>query len=99
MFLENVFPPIPSELIMPLAGFLTATVYTRNYHLKTGTPVAKSCAKDAKGHEAVVKGYTYGALFITFNAGGDPHQAEGYFKTITGDIIDTFSMVKSQPLR
>jgi membrane protein DedA with SNARE-associated domain len=21
MFLENVFPPIPSELIMPLAGF------------------------------------------------------------------------------
>ncbi len=24
MFLENVFPPIPSELIMPLAGFLAA---------------------------------------------------------------------------
>jgi len=23
MFIENVFPPIPSELIMPLAGFLT----------------------------------------------------------------------------
>lgn len=23
MFLENVFPPIPSELIMPLAGYLT----------------------------------------------------------------------------
>ena len=23
MFLENVFPPIPSELILPLAGFLT----------------------------------------------------------------------------
>ncbi|NJM84909.1 MAG: hypothetical protein HC839_01085, partial [Leptolyngbyaceae cyanobacterium RM2_2_21] len=21
MFLENVFPPIPSEIIMPLAGF------------------------------------------------------------------------------
>ena len=25
MFLENVFPPIPSELIMPLAGFFSAT--------------------------------------------------------------------------
>jgi membrane protein DedA with SNARE-associated domain len=25
MFLENVFPPIPSELIMPLAGYLVAT--------------------------------------------------------------------------
>jgi membrane protein DedA with SNARE-associated domain len=24
MFLENVFPPLPSELIMPLAGFTTA---------------------------------------------------------------------------
>ncbi len=24
MFLENVFPPIPSELIMPLAGFLVS---------------------------------------------------------------------------
>ena len=24
MFLENLFPPIPSELIMPLAGFTVA---------------------------------------------------------------------------
>jgi len=24
MFLENIFPPIPSELVMPLAGFLAA---------------------------------------------------------------------------
>jgi membrane protein DedA with SNARE-associated domain len=24
MFVENVFPPIPSELIMPLAGFRAA---------------------------------------------------------------------------
>ncbi len=24
MFLENIFPPIPSELIMPLAGFTSA---------------------------------------------------------------------------
>ncbi len=23
MFLENIFPPIPSELIMPLAGYLS----------------------------------------------------------------------------
>lgn len=25
MFLENIFPPIPSELVMPLAGFLAAS--------------------------------------------------------------------------
>ena len=24
MLLENIFPPIPSELIIPLAGFLSA---------------------------------------------------------------------------
>lgn len=24
MLLENIFPPIPSELIMPLAGFVAA---------------------------------------------------------------------------
>ena len=24
MFIENVFPPIPSELIMPLAGYMVA---------------------------------------------------------------------------
>ncbi|HYH46301.1 MAG TPA: hypothetical protein VEG34_11500, partial [Thermoanaerobaculia bacterium] len=25
MFLENVFPPIPSELIMPLAGYMASS--------------------------------------------------------------------------
>jgi membrane protein DedA with SNARE-associated domain len=24
MFLENIFPPIPSEIVMPLAGFTAA---------------------------------------------------------------------------
>jgi hypothetical protein len=69
-----------------------ATVYTRNYYLKAGTQVAKSC------HEQVVKSYTYGALFITFNAGSDPNKAEAYFKTINGDTIDTFSIIKAQPV-
>lgn len=69
-----------------------ATVYTSNYYLKAGTTVAKSCAKGSR----VVKGYTYGALFITFNAGGDPNKAEAYFKTINGETIDTFSIVKNK---
>jgi Calcineurin-like phosphoesterase len=71
-----------------------ATVYTRNYYLKAGTPVAKSCAEGTKEYETAVPGYTYGALFITVNAGGDPRKAEAYFKTINGDLIDTFSIVK-----
>jgi Calcineurin-like phosphoesterase len=73
-----------------------ATVYTRNYYLKGGTSVAKSCAKGSKEYETAVQGYTYGALFITFNAGGDPQRAEAYFKTINGETIDTFSIVKDE---
>ena len=56
--------------------------------------MAKSCAAGSADAAADVQGYTYGALFITFNAGGDPQKAEAYFKTINGDIIDTFSIIK-----
>ncbi|MDX2255734.1 MAG: DedA family protein [Pseudanabaenaceae cyanobacterium bins.39] len=33
MFLENLFPPIPSELIMPLAGYTATTPNTQIYVL------------------------------------------------------------------
>src|SRR5436309_9033809 len=36
------------------------------------------------------QGATFGALFITFNIEGDPRKAQGYFKNINGEIIDTF---------
>jgi hypothetical protein len=68
-----------------------ATVYTSNYYLRAGTTVAKSCALIGS---RVVQGYTFGALFITFNAGGDPNKAEAYFKTINGETIETFSIIR-----
>lgn len=34
---------------------------------------------------------TYGAQFITFNA-GDPKKANGYFKNINGQTVDTFTI-------
>jgi hypothetical protein len=37
-----------------------------------------------------------GALFIDFNVDGDPYKAEGYFKDVDGNIIDTFT-VFSEP--
>jgi len=70
-----------------------ATVYTRNSYLRAGTTVAKSCARCTR----VVPGYTFGGLFITFNVGGDPNTAEAYFKTVTGETIETFSIVKHKP--
>lgn len=36
----------------------------------------------------------YGALIITFNAGGDPKKATAYFKTIGGDVVDTFEITR-----
>jgi hypothetical protein len=59
--------------------------------------VAKGCAKGSKEYETAVQGYTYGALYITFNAGGDPHKAEAHLKTINGETIDAFSIVKDEP--
>ena len=36
----------------------------------------------------------YGALFITFNVGGNPKKASGYFKNIAGEVVDTFTITK-----
>ncbi len=37
----------------------------------------------------------YGALFITFNVDGNPNRARGYFKDISGKIIDQFEITNS----
>jgi hypothetical protein len=37
----------------------------------------------------------YGALFITFNTGGDPKKATGYFKSVAGKMVDQFTITKS----
>ena len=36
------------------------------------------------------QGATFGALFITFNVGGDPTMAQAEFMTIRGDVADRF---------
>ena len=38
------------------------------------------------------QGAEYGALFIEFNVDGDPTKATGYFKTINGEIVDSFTV-------
>ncbi|MCB0167198.1 MAG: metallophosphoesterase [Anaerolineae bacterium] len=39
----------------------------------------------------------YGALFITFHVDGDPRKAQGYFKNIDGEIIDSFTISATSP--
>lgn len=34
----------------------------------------------------------FGALFIEFHVDGDPYKARGYFKTTTGEVIDSFEI-------
>jgi len=36
----------------------------------------------------------YGTMFLTFNVGGDPKRASGYFKDIDGNVIDTFEITR-----
>lgn len=38
---------------------------------------------------------TFGALFLTFHVDGDPMKAEGYFKTIDGRVVDSFTITAS----
>jgi len=38
------------------------------------------------------QGAKFGAQFITFNVGGEPKKASGYFKTISGTVVDTFEI-------
>jgi hypothetical protein len=35
----------------------------------------------------------YGALFLTFGEGEDPHKARGYFKNVDGQVVDEFTLV------
>jgi hypothetical protein len=41
------------------------------------------------------QGANYGALFMIFNAGGDPLRASGYFKTIDGRVVDQFDVSRT----
>ena len=38
------------------------------------------------------QGAQYGALFIEFHVDGDPNKARGYFKNISGQVVDEFTV-------
>ena len=38
-----------------------------------------------------------GALFVDFHVDGDPRRARGYFKTPSGEVTDSFSLVAPAP--
>jgi predicted phosphodiesterase len=59
-----------------------ATLYTATYYMKNGVDVASFEAN-------------YGALFIEFYVDGDPTKANAYFKNISGDVIDEFTIVRN----
>jgi hypothetical protein len=41
------------------------------------------------------QGADYGALFISFNVDGNPNKARGYFKNVSGQVVDQFEINKS----
>jgi predicted phosphodiesterase len=58
-----------------------ASHFTSNFYLNNGEVVDDFEAKS-------------GALFIDFNVDGDPNKAHAYFKTIDGDIIDEYDIIR-----
>ena len=57
-----------------------------------GMPIDKQMYDEWTVNYTSSQGATFGALFCTFNAGGQPNKAYCYFKNIVGNIIDEFTV-------
>jgi hypothetical protein len=68
-----------------------ASIYTSNRYCKY-TCTAPDFSQQDKSHDIGHYEYTWGVLFIVFNVDNSPYKARGYFKTITGEIIDEFTI-------
>jgi hypothetical protein len=60
-----------------------ATLYASDYHRQNGVEKPGASGED-------------GVLFMRFNVDGDAASAHGYFKTVKGEVIDEFDVVKKQ---
>ncbi|MGI9305558.1 MAG: metallophosphoesterase, partial [Gammaproteobacteria bacterium] len=50
------------------------------------------CNQEWASIYAAQQGANFGVMFITFNVGGDPRKARGYFKDIAGSMVDEFDV-------
>jgi len=57
-----------------------------------GSPVTNQAYHEWPVNYATEQNATHGALFCTFNAGGQPNKAYCYFKDVDGAIIDSFTI-------
>ena len=57
-----------------------------------GSPIASQVYDEWPINYAAGQNATYGALFCSFNAGGQPNKAYCYFKDIDGAIVDSFTI-------
>ena len=76
-----------------------ATIFARNFWLANGVVKEKNCSTmdpEGKQYARTVREYADGALFITFNPGGQTHLARGEFLTVEGDRIDEFEIVNER---
>ncbi|MEZ4641062.1 MAG: metallophosphoesterase [Caldilineaceae bacterium] len=68
-----------------------ATIYTSTRYCRDDCTDPVTQAQQRSADIAAYR-YNHGALFITFHVDDDPYKARGYFKTIDGDVIDTFEI-------
>lgn len=109
MFLENVFPPIPSELIMPLAGYL-ATRGDMNIFVVIAAGTAGSMLGILPwyflgrrlGHEGVRKFASRHGRWLTMTASDvdaatDRFKRHGAISVLIGRLIPTVRTLISVP--
>jgi membrane protein DedA with SNARE-associated domain len=109
MFLENIFPPIPSELIMPLAGYL-ATRGEMNVFVVIGAGTIGSLAGTLPwyylgkrlGHEGVRRLASKHGRWLTMSpsdvdAASDRFKRHGNSSVLVGRLIPTVRTLISVP--
>ena len=69
-----------------------ATIYTSNRYCQQTCTADDFSAQD-RSRDIENYTYTWGVLFIEFHVNDDPYQARGYFKTVDGTVIDTFTLI------
>lgn len=79
---SNVLPITEGRTFVVVSGLGGKSLY----------PLHKELA--GKEHWAATYNRSYGALFCIFNVNGDENKVNCYFKSINGEVIDEFKLVK-----
>ena len=80
----------PGSTVVFVSGLAGRSIRNQDRCLPTTPPFG--CNGEWASVYTADQGAKYGALFIEFHVDGNPNKASAYFKTIDGDIVDSFTI-------